>query len=83
MTNPPSLVITGLGGYFILNFLQKSGYFLIRITYYEQGLLSRALFKNRRPVHEAAGLRYLLRIYGLCAVDKFYLSGHTFGKPGK
>ncbi len=26
MTNPPSLVITGLGGYFILNFLQKSGY---------------------------------------------------------
>ncbi len=26
MTNPPILVITGLGGYFILNFLQKSGY---------------------------------------------------------
>lgn len=25
MTNPPILVITGLGGYFILNFLQKSG----------------------------------------------------------
>ena len=23
---PPSLVIAGLGGYFILNFLQKSGY---------------------------------------------------------
>ena len=26
MTNPPILVITGLGGYFILNFLQKSGF---------------------------------------------------------
>ena len=26
MTNPPNLVITGLDGYFILNFLQKSGY---------------------------------------------------------
>ena len=25
MTNPPILVITGLGGYFKLNFLQKSG----------------------------------------------------------
>ena len=27
MTNPSNLVITGLDGYFILNFLQKSGYF--------------------------------------------------------
>ena len=27
MTNPPILVITGLGGYFILNFLQKSGFY--------------------------------------------------------
>ena len=26
MTNPPNLVITGLDGYFILNFLQKSGF---------------------------------------------------------
>lgn len=25
MTNPSNLVITGLDGYFILNFLQKSG----------------------------------------------------------
>ena len=29
MTNPPILVITGLGGYFILNFLQKSGYKIV------------------------------------------------------
>ena len=29
MTNPPNLVITGLDGYFILNFLQKSGYYII------------------------------------------------------
>ena len=35
MTNPPNLVITGLDGYFILNFLQKSGYIvLILITFY-------------------------------------------------
>ena len=27
MTNPSSLVITGLDGYFILNFLQKSGFY--------------------------------------------------------
>ena len=33
MTNPSSLVITGLDGYFILNFLQKSGY-LHKIFYY-------------------------------------------------
>ena len=26
MTNPSNLVITGLDGYFILNFLQKSGF---------------------------------------------------------
>lgn len=32
MTNPPILVITGLGGYFILNFLQKSGYFNILLV---------------------------------------------------
>ena len=29
MTNPPILVITGLGGYFILNFLQKSGFIYV------------------------------------------------------
>ena len=28
MTNPSNLVITGLDGYFILNFLQKSGYMI-------------------------------------------------------
>lgn len=33
MTNPPILVITGLGGYFILNFLQKSGYYNTIILY--------------------------------------------------
>ena len=30
MTNPPILVITGLGGDFILNFLQKSGYYITK-----------------------------------------------------
>ena len=30
MTNPSNLVITGLDGYFILNFLQKSGYWKSR-----------------------------------------------------
>ena len=34
MTNPPILVITGLGGYFILNFLQKSGYIKILAQFY-------------------------------------------------
>ena len=33
MTNPSSLVITGLDGYFILNFLQKSG-FCIKYIYF-------------------------------------------------
>ena len=32
MTNPSNLVITGLDGYFILNFLQKSGYIYTNIT---------------------------------------------------
>ena len=29
MTNPSNLVITGLDGYFILNFLQKSGFLFL------------------------------------------------------
>ena len=33
MTNPSSLVITGLDGYFILNFLQKSGLYTYRGTF--------------------------------------------------
>lgn len=32
MTNPSNLVITGLDGYFILNFLQKSGYYHVLLT---------------------------------------------------
>ena len=30
MTNPPDLVFIGFDGYFILIFLQKSGYIIIR-----------------------------------------------------
>ena len=32
MTNPSNLVITGLDGYFILNFLQKSGFLYLLKT---------------------------------------------------
>ena len=36
MTNPPILVITGLDGYFILNFLQKSGYNTTNICFVQE-----------------------------------------------